>query len=130
MQSVKNFIPADAIRAESHRKGAHFHREIAAIDLDAGRPVVGLRIYSTQARAYACVWISHRESQTYASGSGMAGGCGYHRASAAAATAFAAAGVELSDSIAGVGNDAMRGAVEAVARHLGVVRVYLHEANA
>jgi len=128
MQSVKNFTPTDAIRAESHRKEAHFHREIAAINLDAGRPVVTLRIYATQARAYACVWIS--QSPFHASGSGMAGGYGYHRASAAAAGAFAAAGVELSDSIAGVGDAAMRDAVEAVARHLGVVRVYVHEAHA
>ncbi len=127
---VTQFNPCEGINAKAHRRESAFLREIVAIDLDAGRAAVTLRIYGTQARNYACVWISERKAGIYASGSGMAGGYGYHRSSAAAEAALRSAGVTLSDHIGGVGDAAMREAVKAVAHHLGAARIMIHEAHA
>lgn len=55
----------------------------------------------------------------HASGSGRAGGCGYHRPSAAAAEAFADAGIVLGSDISGVGDSAMREALYAVGDYFG-----------
>lgn len=126
---VTHFEPRSGINAKAHRPEHNFRREIAAIDLDAGREIVTLRLYGTPARSYACVWISERKANIYANGSGMAGGYGYHRMSAAADTALRAAGVTLSEDIDGRGDDAMRAAVKAVALHLGASRVMIHEAH-
>lgn len=55
----------------------------------------------------------------HASGSGRAGGCGYNRPSAAAAEAFANAGIVLGSDISGVGDSAMREALYAVGDYFG-----------
>lgn len=75
---------------------------------------VDLKLYSTDSRAYACVWLSCPGHSSR--GSAMAGGYGYHRASAAAGRALRVAGVSLSEDIAGRGDGAIRAAVEAAAR--------------
>lgn len=82
-------------------------------------------LYGTGARHTACLWVSH--AGDYRRGSGSAGGCGYHRKSAAAAEAFRNAGVELSQDIDGRGEEAMREAMMALAAALGVERPALVE---
>lgn len=82
--------------------------------------VVDLRIYGTGARQYACIWVhdsSHSGIST--SGTGWAGGYGYHRPSAAASEAITNAGFTLSESISGVGDSAIEQAVKAIADSLG-----------
>ena len=60
---------------------------------------------------YASIWV-------YGAGSGYgrATGYGYHKASAALSAAVDSAGIVLSERIAGVGDGAIRRALEAIAR--------------
>lgn len=97
---------------------------------------ITLRIYRTDSRAYACIWIHWPESaphagdSVYVSGGGYAGGYGYHRASAAAAAAIRDAGINLSQSISGVGDSAIESALCAIARALSKKAFILHYAHA
>lgn len=93
------------------RKEKHFYQEYALIDLDKKRAVAILRVYATNKMSYACLWL-HFCADTR--GSGKAGGYGYHRPSAACARAFQSTGIELQHSIAGVGDSAIMGAMEAL----------------
>jgi hypothetical protein len=96
------------------------------------REMVTARAYmgrSAQASVvYVSVWI-HGADGHFSSGSGNAGGGGYHKASAALAEALESAGVELSQHIGGMGDGAMREALTATARALGArgkVQVFSH----
>lgn len=116
-----------------HRKEAHFFKELVALRLPDDtkmlpRAIVTLRLYETDARLYACLWINGEKMD--ASGSGWAGGWGYHRASAAAQEAISKAGIELSQSISGVGHSAMIEAVRAIAEFVdGSSKFIIHEAH-
>ena len=69
-------------------------------------------------RNYASVWVSadgDSGSRSY-NGHGWAGGWGYHRISAAYDYAIRDAGIQLSESIDGVGDSAMEAAFLAIAR--------------
>lgn len=124
----------------NHRKENHFTHQITAVAINKdGRAydAVTLRIYSTDARSYACIWTASNCSWNNArdlwrNGSGSAGGYGYHRASAATAEAIYNAGIELSEDINGRGTCAMREAVEAIARAMwnDSVNIYITEAHA
>lgn len=82
--------------------------------------VVELRLYGTGNRNYACLWVhDSSNSGISTSGTGWAGGYGYHRPSAAAQEAINNAGFVLSESISGVGDSAIERAVRAIAEHLG-----------
>ena len=82
--------------------------------------VVELRIYGTGSRNYACLWVhDSSNSGISTSGTGWAGGYGYHRPSAAAYEAITNAGFTLSEHISGVGDSAIESAVKAIAEHLG-----------
>ena len=106
-------------------------REIAVIDPATGRAIVTARTYHPGSVAYACIWISSTERTPYARGTGKAGGYGYHKESAALAEAISDAGIQLSKSISGVGDRAMRDACEAIARAVtGKRRLIVHEAYA
>lgn len=69
--------------------------------------------------AVVCVWI---KGGGYREGKGTAGGGGYDKESAAIAAALEAAGISLSEPIAGRGSAAVDGALEAVARAAGYRR--------
>lgn len=129
---VTAFKPTDGIKAKAHRKENHFTDEYAILvpsDYpNRMRNAVTLRIYATDRMAYSCVWISN--DPNYASGSGSAGGYGYHRSSAAVADALTSAGIELEHSISGVGSSAIEEALTAIAEHLQLKDWYLHHANA
>ena len=88
------------------------------------------RIYhnSTRSKNTACLWIHH--GGLHANGSGEAGGYGYHRPSEALEQAITNAGFTLSESIGGVGEQAMEQALLAIAECIGVVRPIIHRAHA
>lgn len=128
---VTKFIPQDGIRAKAHRKENHFMEEYAAIVFTKGefKTPVTLRIYGTNAMNYACLWVHHPDN--YCSGSGSAGGYGYHRPSAAAQEAITAAGIQLDERIDGRGDSATHDAVLAIAKKLYPrSKVYIHKAHA
>lgn len=91
-----------------------------------GEPVT-LRLYGTGRRNYACLWVNAEPIHTR--GSGWAGGGGYHRPSAAAGEAISNAGFSLDQSIGGVGESAMREALLAIAKCIGVRKPALVEAH-
>ena len=115
---------------KNHRKENHFMEQYTALVLtkDGTREAVTLRVYGTRAMNYVCLWFNNGDQ--WAAGTGSAGGYGYHRPSAAAAEAFTKAGVELSDRIQGCGDEAIRDAVEALAKKLYPgKKVYIHKAH-
>ena len=66
---------------------------------------------------YASIWIYGEKHHT--SGTGKAGGYGYHKASAAISDAIRSAGIELDENIAGRGDSATEESLEAIASALG-----------
>lgn len=112
----------------SHRReSGGFYRSFQVIDLanprtyggpdaPAAHSCVELRLYAPGSRVYGCIWV-HSEPMT-TSGTGYASGYGYCKASAAAASAIRAAGIDLESRIDGVGIDAIRTALVAIARDL------------
>jgi hypothetical protein len=119
----------------NHRKESNFREEYNAfyVGVDGQlHTLVTLRIYATESRAYACCWLSSSISSVYSSGSGYAGGYGYHRASAAAEEAINKAGVKLSEDINGRGDSAILEAVKAVGEELtfGRFPIYTHHSHA
>ena len=68
---------------------------------------------------YATVWYNNRDFSISGSGSGTAGGGGYHKESAAIADAFLSAGITMSRNFDGCGDTPVRVAIEALARKLG-----------
>lgn len=123
----------------AHRKeGKCFFRSISVISL-ASKPwndgrmpePISARIYGTGSGNTACLWINatnkkHPEG-IHTSGSGRAGGYGYHRPSAALGEAIVNAGFTLDESISGRGESAMREAMLAIAKEIGVKRPALVE---
>lgn len=99
-----------------NRKENSFMRQFTVITPEL-EDIIQLRIYGTNARNYACIWV--HSSPVYVSGGGYAGGYGYHRPSAAAQVAINDAGIVLSENIAGVGDSAIENALLAIAEALG-----------
>lgn len=71
---------------------------------------------SSAMTVYATIWI---HGENYASGTGSAGGGGYHKESAAIGEAITSAGIQLKHRIDGVGDSAIRDALEAITKHFG-----------
>jgi len=124
----------EKLNGKAHRLEDNLLYEYVAIIPEAvhGRThsePVTLRIYSkTGARFTACLWVS--SGDRCGAGSGYASGYGYHKASAAAGSAIEAAGIKLSKRIDGVGDEAIRQAVEAIAKAItGKRRVLIHVAH-
>lgn len=121
----------------SHRKeGKCFFNSYSIVTLDSAennpqlkaRTPVELRCYGTGAKNFACLWVN--ASPLHASGSGSAGGYGYHRTSAAVSEAIQNAGFTLSESIGGVGEGAIRDALCAIADCLNLKDYALVESYA
>lgn len=88
---------------------------------------------SSASTVYASVWVSDKRGDRWFSGHGSAGGYGYHKESAAIQEALNSAGIELRGDvygrddakknqpahIGGVGESAIRAALDAVARKCG-----------
>lgn len=120
----------------SHRKEKFFMEEFSAFALEVRegkaslKQVVSLRIYgtSTNGSNTACIWVHTRDGQCK-SGSGHAGGFGYHRPSAAAQEAIYGAGYELSEDIDGRGDSAIESAVKAISAAAGYPDCFIHVAH-
>lgn len=84
---------------------------------------VTVRVYEGRSRnastVYASVWFRSKDGETYGSGSGAAGGYGYHKVSGAVDDAFRNAGVTLERDFHGCGESPIIHAVTALARKLG-----------
>ncbi len=128
IQQLTNDFPTHKFRKEEH-----FYKQFSVINTTKSERYayssVILRLYATQARIYACLWIN--ENRHHLSGGGYAGGYGYHKASAAAQAAIDAAGIKLDQSIAGVGDDVIREALLAIAQAINPEgKFIIHEAHA
>ncbi len=66
---------------------------------------------------YASIWVHSTDHHN--SGTGKAGGYGYHKQSAAIAEAIRSAGITLDKDIYGIGDSAIEDALEAIAQALG-----------
>jgi len=80
---------------------------------------VEIRLYGTGNSNTAALWVNDSVSGIHTSGTGQAGGYGYHRPSAAAREAIYNAGFELSEDISGRGENAIERAVKAIAEAIG-----------
>lgn len=118
----------------NHRKENHFLNEykVLTIEGDKIKEIISCRIYGTNAMNYCCLWV---QGDSFKSGSGSAGGYGYHRPSAAVQEAINNAGYQLQDdngkplSISGVGETAIKDALEAIAKYAGFSNVQIFEAH-
>lgn len=105
----------------NHRKEKHFSHSLITCAVVDGKieQVIDMRFYTTQSRVYCCMWVHF--PNFYASGSGYAGGYGYHRESAAAAEAIKNAGFELGFDIDGRGDTAIEDALRAITKFVTTV---------
>lgn len=126
MQQVTNFTPSEKFNANYRKENWPFN-EFVLIDFDKLRPALILRIYWSEnaLTVYAACWISGMS----ASGTGKAGGYGYHKGSAAAAEAFRACGLTFAEIIDGRGESAIYEAIEAFAKYQKIEHFYIHKAN-
>ena len=88
---------------------------------DTLKEIITVRCYMGRSASasvvYASLWITAPDY--YSSGTGKAGGYGYHKPSAAIGDAIASAGIGLSKDISGVGNGAIHEALGAIAEAMG-----------
>ena len=88
---------------------------------DTLKEIVTVRCYMGRSAnasvVYASIWITAPDY--HGSGTGKAGGYGYHKPSAAIGGAIASAGIGLSKDISGVGNGAIHEALGAIAETMG-----------
>ena len=99
-----------------------------AVYMDGGKLVdlVDLRIaFTNSGTPYACVWLyqpaefaRNEMGGCWNSGSGTAGGYGYHKGSAAVESAFHAAGIRFDQDIGGCGWERVKEAVYAAGEML------------
>jgi hypothetical protein len=134
MKAKYSKTPPKGLNPNHRKEGKCFFSSVCIISRSRkpwsdGRldPEITLRLYGTGSKNFACLWV--RTEDDSRNGSGSAGGYGYHRPSAAADEAIRNAGFELSRSIAGVGEGAVRDALFAIAKLLKVKRPALVEAH-
>jgi hypothetical protein len=135
-------VTVKGVNGKAHRKEGKCHFESYSI-IDPDRlwtrsnedgggqeapAVIECRLYGTGAKNYACIWVS-KEPWGWSSGSGSAGGGGYHRPSAAAQEAIDNAGFTLSRPIDGRGESAIVEALFAIAKVIGVTKPILFHAH-
>ena len=122
---------------DSHRKeGKCFFSSMSVISL-ADKPgtqgvlfpTIEASLYDTGSSNTCCLWVRGTGGQFDTHGSGHAGGYGYHRKSAAMQAAIDNAGFTLSQAIGGVGESAMREALLAIAKCIGVKKPAIVESR-
>lgn len=132
---VTSFIPQTNFNA-SNRKEKLFYEsyEIVTYNGKEFHNPISLRLYGSNAKNYACIWINAgktaKRDSVHVSGTGNAGGYGYHRASAAVAEALQSAGFKFDSEISGVGESAINDALKAIAKHLGFKKFTIVNAHA
>lgn len=132
-QAVTGFEPRVSTRnMTSYRRESSFYQELALIDLDRGESVAEFRFYGPGATVYCVAWLNlwHYGIEASCRGMGKAGGYGYHKPSAAMGEALKDCGFTFAEEIHGVGDDAIRRAIVAIAEKVGIARPYIHYAHA
>ena len=118
----------------TNRKDNHFTQQYTVFALDMTSSIKGpreliiLRLYSTGAANYACIWVHGIEINGH--GGGRAGVGGYHSPSAAANMAINSAGITLSSSIDGRGDGAILEALAAIAEAVGSREYFIADVHA
>ena len=97
----------EMVRAFSYVKN---DREIIVVRWYMGRS-------SKSSVVYCSIWVN--VADTYFSGTGQAGGYGYHKGSAAFQEACESAGISISPSISGVGENAIKDVLLEIGNLLG-----------
>ena len=96
---------------------------------DTLKEIITVRCYMGRSASasvvYASLWITAPDY--HSSGTGKAGGYGYHKPSAAIGDAIASAGIGLSKDISGVGNGAIHEALGAIAESMGYSKFLIVE---
>ena len=124
----------EGTKLRSNRKENAFFQQYAVYAFDKldsyGQPreLVCLRLYATDARHYACIWV--HDDISYGYGGGNAGGYGYDRGSAAAQEAMHDAGITIDQQIDGRGQGAILEAIKAIAEAAGSKNYFVGEAHA
>jgi hypothetical protein len=140
MQAKQVDIKANFTTAQSKAKNYNNDKEVIGkfviIDKTTERTIVDCRLYMGRSRSsstvYASIWVNIKDSKKpkdwvygFTSGTGYAGGYGYHKQSAAVQDALTSAGIGLYNAnkarryIDGVGDSAIREALLAVAYTAG-----------
>jgi len=100
------------------RDSAGLNLQISILNRATSASIVTARFYhpgrSASSPVYVCVWVVG--DSVFGCAGGKAQGYGYHKRSAALATALDAMGVTLSEPISGIGHGAMVAALKAIAR--------------
>lgn len=112
----KSHISKTALKAQDNHRLIYQYTGIAADEAGIHEAVV-LRIYHSKPYATtqnAIIWI--HDPKDWRSASGSANGFGYHLPSAAAQDAIDNAGIHLSESIDGRGDELISEALEAITR--------------
>lgn len=119
-------------KVRRNRKEAHYCRSyIGAVwNGETVETPVEIRLYRTNARVYACIWVNDSRTGTQISGGGYAAGYGYCKDSAAAGEAIEDAGIQLSRDIKGRGTEQVILAVQAICMALGYNDVKVIQAHA
>lgn len=108
-------ISNQALNARDKQSLIHQYTVLGIVDGEI-RSLVEARVYMSASRRAermtAILWV---HGKNYASGSGYAGGYGYHKSSAAVGNAIDAAGFELDTHIHGGGESALVDGLKAVA---------------
>lgn len=116
-------------KIHKNRKEDKFTDQYAVITSDF-REILIVRIYSTNACNYCCIWLNDSKKGIHLSGGAYAGGYGYHRPSQAMQSALNDAHIFTSENIGGVGETGMREAMEAIANKLGYRKFKILRAQA
>lgn len=136
---VVSFVPSqDMPLSYRERQEKHFYNgyKVVTIVNDKMVMLVDARLGATNNCHYASVWLNtcycdsdYHNNCGFARGAGKAGGCGYHRASAALNSAFFRAGMLFSVGCDGMGESAMRDCLLAAGEYLKPdgAKIYLVE---
>lgn len=100
------------------KENAGLHKNYMVIDPRTGGKAIDCRIYWPAQTAYCALWVSGEK--VYNQGTGRAGGGGYCKESAAVGDAIDSAGWDLDGNIHGVGETAIKEALLAIAKAIGV----------
>ena len=106
----------------NHRRKKGFTEGYKLFNLQREQ-IIDCRIYWGTTNCYAVLWVSHKG--VYLSGSGVAGGHGYHKQSAAVSEAIKKCGIELDEAISGRGERAIKDAFKAIGRAFGYRKLQL-----
>lgn len=109
----------------SYRRNNGFYCEYIVVSPKLEQ-VITCKLYQPVDTAYACLWVHMAD---YPSGTGKAGGYGYDKASAAVQEAYTAAGYQLQRSIDGAGEEAIIGALLAIAEYHGLAGCKVFKAH-